>query len=188
MGRDCGTCTACLPACPTGALVEPGVLDARLCIAYWAQTPGVIPRGVRSSWGDRIYGCDACLDACPPGHKALGLTKRGRGRYELAGLLGLDDGSLLDRFTHFYVPRRRALYLRRNMIVALGNSGDESAVGVLAGYAGHPEWLLRAHAVWSLARLARGRAHRLLDAVAAGERHPAVLDEIAAARGPEVHE
>jgi len=71
MGRDCGTCTACLPACPTGALVAPGVLDARRCLAALAQSPGTIPQEWRVAMGDRLYGCDACLEACPPGQRRL---------------------------------------------------------------------------------------------------------------------
>ncbi len=188
MVRDCGTCVACLPACPTGALVAPGVLDARRCIAYWAQTPGVIPRELRLAMGDRIYGCDDCLDACPPGHPVLKITPAdGNGRIDLAAALACDDASLLARFAHFYVPQRRARFLRRNMLVALGNGGDESAVPVLAGYAGSADWLLRAHAVWALGTLVGRRAAPVIDAVAAVERHDAVLEEIAAVRTDWVH-
>ena len=80
MARDCGTCAACLPACPTGALVAPGVLDARRCLAALAQSPGAIPREFRRAMGDRLYGCDDCLEACPPGQRArLAARRRRRG-------------------------------------------------------------------------------------------------------------
>ena len=183
MRRDCGTCSACLPACPTGALISPGVLDARLCIAYWAQTPGVVPRELRAAMADRIYGCESCLDACPPGHRLLDLGRsRSRGRVDLIAALQIDDAALLERFTHFFVPQRRARYLRRNMLIAPGNIGGEPAVPVVAGYAGHPDWLLRAHAVGALGSLLGPRAGPLLAAVAASETHGAVLDELSAAR------
>ncbi len=179
MKRECGTCVACLPACPTGALIEPGVLDARLCIAYWAQTPGVIPRELRSAMGDRIYGCDACLDACPPGQPVARVEAPvAAGRVDLVEVLSLDDSTLASRFSHFYIPQRRVRYLRRNVLVALGNAGDDAAVPVLAGYAGSTDWLLRAHAVWALDALLGPSARPLIDAVAASERHHAVLAEI----------
>ena len=72
MVRDCGTCTACIPACPTGAIVEPGVLDATRCIAHLTQSAGFIAPDLRRSMGDRLYGCDDCLDAC---HNSLAKVK-----------------------------------------------------------------------------------------------------------------
>lgn len=152
MVRDCGTCSACLPACPTGALVAPGVLDARICLAHILQAPGWIPAHLRDSVGDRIYGCDDCLDACPPGGKLLQIAPV-KPRLDLLGLLALDDEELLGRFDHFYVPRRRANYLRRNMLVALGNSGDARASRVLMEYLVCDDPMLRAHAAWALGRL-----------------------------------
>jgi epoxyqueuosine reductase len=155
MKRDCGTCDACIPACPTGAIVAPGVLDASRCLAHWAQVPGVIPRPLRRAMGDRVYGCDDCLDACPPGFKKQRGVTRERGRVDLVRLLGSDDAALLERHRHFYIPRRDPRFLRRNAIVALGNtlvaarSGGEG-IAVLAGYLGHPDWLLRLHAAWAL--------------------------------------
>jgi epoxyqueuosine reductase len=179
MERDCGTCTACLPACPTGALTAPGVLDARRCLAYWAQTRGVIPRDLRRAMGSRIYGCDACLDVCPPGHPLLRLATERRGCVDLEAALAQDDASLLARFTHFYVPGRRARYLRRNLLVALGNGGNGRSLPTLAGYAGHPDWLLRVHAVWALDAALGVAARHVLRAAAAEETHPEVRRELA---------
>ena len=153
MVRDCGTCAACLPACPTGALISPGVLDARRCIAHWAQAPGVIPEEMRVPMGDRLYGCDDCLDACPPGKRLAEASTERVGRVDLAEVLAMDDDSLVERFAHFYIPRRQAKYLRRNALVALGNSGGPDALSIAADYLGHEDWLLRAHAAWALGRL-----------------------------------
>ena len=91
MGRDCGTCDACIPACPTGAIVAPGVLDASRCLAHWLQTAGVFPLELRVALGDRVYGCDDCLDACPPGHKQLRGVPVPVGRVDLLELLAADD-------------------------------------------------------------------------------------------------
>ena len=158
MVRSCGTCTACLPACPTGALGAPGVLDARLCLARWAQAPGWVPRELRALMGDRLYGCDDCLDACPPGDRVLRRVSREAGRVDVVALLGEDDGTLRERFSRFYVPRNEMRYLRRNALVVLGNSGDRAMVGVVARFAGDADAMLRGHAAWALGRLGGGEA------------------------------
>jgi len=182
MARDCGTCVACLPACPTGALVSPGVLDARRCLAHWLQAPGVIPYELRRAVGDRIYGCDDCLDACPPGGRLLAGSTAVRGRTDLLELLGRDDATLLDRYGHWYIPRRQARYLRRNALIAIGNTGGPQAAAVAAGFLSHPDWLLRAHAAWAVGELGDELAVAVLDAAGAGETHPEVSDEIGLAR------
>ena len=183
MERTCGTCQACLPACPTGALIAPGVLDARLCLAAVAQSPGVIPRDMRPLMGDRVYGCDECLNACPPGGRLLDRTVSRRGRVDLLALLRNSDQDLLDDFSHFYLPSRSPRILRRNALVALGNTGAGEHLGVVAGYLGHPDWLLRLHAVWSVHRLGDrlglGRAGRFLRHAAIGETSPEVRQELA---------
>jgi epoxyqueuosine reductase len=182
MRRSCGTCDACLPACPTGALTSPGVLDARLCLAYWLQAPGEIPRQLRSAVGDRIYGCDDCLEACPPGMRLLDTAVEREGEVDLLEFLALDDDALLAAHSHFYVPGRRARYLRRNAIVALGNAAGSGRVGatlsVLAGYVGHPDWLLRLHAAWALGRFGGTEAVAVLKTALAEETDAVVAGEI----------
>lgn len=148
MRRSCGTCVACVPACPTGAITPDG-LDARRCIATWLQSPGSLPRWVRPHIGRRIYGCDDCLTSCPPGFRALGTTVV---ELPFDELLSLDDSSLLERFSWWYVPRRDVRFIRRNLVVAAGNSREESAVPHLIEHLGHRSSLLRGHAAWALAR------------------------------------
>ena len=180
MSRNCGTCSACLPACPTGALIGPGVLDARRCLAAIAQAPGIIPREFRAPMGDRIYGCDDCLEACPPGRKLL--VKAGEsaaGVADLVTILRSADRTILGRYGHFYIPRRQARYLRRNTLVAIGNTGDASFVGLLAGYVAHPDWLLRLHSAWALGRIGGLFAGVVLSAAERRETHRDVRDEIA---------
>jgi epoxyqueuosine reductase len=177
MVRDCGTCIACLPACPTGALVAPGVLDARRCLAHLAQSAGGIPPEYRRAMGDRLYGCDACLEACPPGRRRLAAAGGGEGRVDLAALLAADDATLRRRFGHFYLPGRRIRYLRRNALVALGNAGGERAVEVAGAYLRHEDPLLRAHAAWALGALG-GPGARARLAAAAREADPAEREEI----------
>ena len=178
MARDCGTCSACLPACPTGALVAPGVLDASRCLAYWAQAPGSVPVEFRSAMGDRFYGCDDCLDACPPGSRALESATDVVGRVDLLEVLTSDDESLMNQFGHFYVPRRDPNYLRRNALIALGNSGGESDVNAAIDYLDDPDWLLRAHAAWAVAQIGGTAAHAALAVARHTESDPRVLAEL----------
>ncbi len=178
MIRGCGTCTACLPACPTGALVAPGVLDARRCLAHWSQVPGIIPRVFRRLMGDRVYGCDDCLDACPPGGRLLASASARQGRIDLLGLLEGDDATLLGTFAHFYVPQRDPRYLRRNLLVALGNAGGGEAENALARHLAHPDWILRAHAAWAVGVGGGAEAFSRLAAARRRERHPVVHLEL----------
>lgn len=190
MVRDCGTCDACIPACPTGAIVAPGVLDASRCIAHWTQTGGIIPVEFRKAMADRVYGCDDCLDACPPGSKRVAEAATGRGRLNLIELLATDDTGLRERYEHFYLPRRNPRFLRRNALVALGNSvvvgagkpaGRDQVIAILAGYLGLPDELYRIHAGWALGRIGGPEATSLLDYQLQRERVQVVADELAAA-------
>lgn len=151
MRRSCGACTACLPACPTAAL-DRGGLDARRCLSTWLQTPGSIPQWIRPRLGRRIYGCDSCLEACPPGRRSLERAPKEPAEAPLASLLEMSDGELLDRFSHWFVPRRHGRYIRRNLLVAAGNEGGHGARDQVLRHASHPSSMIRGHAYWALAR------------------------------------
>jgi epoxyqueuosine reductase len=181
MVRSCGTCTACMPACPTGAIVAPGVLDASRCLAAVLQRPGAIPSELRNAIGSRIYGCDDCLTACPPGDHAL--MRTGNRREQLAPLevLGMPDNEIDATFEHWYVPKRNMRFVRRNALVVLGNVGTVADLGVLAGYLGHPDSLLREHAAWAVGTIGGSTALRVLDGALSRENDPTVVREIASA-------
>jgi epoxyqueuosine reductase len=153
MVRSCGTCTACIPACPTGALSLDGGLDARRCLAALAQTPGIVPRAFRSAMGDRLYGCDDCLEACPPGRRVADTPVDPRSSVSLSWVLEAADQSLMERFAHFYLPGRTPSVLRRNALVAVGNEGDPAMRDLVAVHLAHPDPVVRAHAVWAFARV-----------------------------------
>ena len=186
MKRTCGTCTACIAACPTGALAAPGVLDARLCLAYVLQAPGVIPIELREAVEDRVYGCDDCLTACPPGVRLVARSSDPVGNVDLLAYLEMDDDSLVAQHPHFYIPARRARYLRRNVLVAVGNWGSERALPSLAAYVGHFDWLLRLHAGWALGRMAGAGATAVLDEAIRTEQNREVLAELQMARAAAV--
>jgi epoxyqueuosine reductase len=151
MRRSCGTCVACIPACPTGAITPHG-LDARLCISTWLHTPGSIPHWIRPLIERRIYGCDDCLTSCPPGFQAMERTDSDPLRLSFAELLESSDERLIDRFGWFYIPHRQPRFLRRNLLVAAGNSEEAEAVGPILDHFTHRSSLLRGHAYWALAR------------------------------------
>jgi epoxyqueuosine reductase len=157
----CGTCTACLDACPTRAIVAPYRLDARLCISYLTiELKGTIPEPLRPLLGNRIYGCDDCQLACP-WNRAAPLTRES----DFAPRHGLDQAALVELFaweeTDFNErlagsPIRRIGFERwlRNIAVALGNAPRNDAVlSALRSRAGHPSELVREHVAWALRRL-----------------------------------
>ncbi len=163
---ECGPCSRCLPACPTGALIAPGVLDATRCLAWLLQAEGAFPREHRIALVGRLYGCDDCQDVCPPNR--VELRRRPPAEPEavaeptvdLLELLEEDaDEVLLARHGRWYIAGRQARYLRRNALVALGNVGDgvnARTVAVLRRHlAADRDDLVRAHAVWAAVRLGR---------------------------------
>ena len=157
---DCGSCTLCIEACPTHALDEPGVLDSTRCLSYWTQSPDPIPETYREELGRQVYGCDICQDVCPWNR---GVEKRRAGETPPAGAepvvslldwLEAGDEELRERYDRLYVPRNDSRYLRRNALVAAGNSGETALAEAVRPYAEGDDELLRDHAEWALARLA----------------------------------
>ena len=160
LGLDCGSCRLCVDACPTGALDEPGVLDASRCLAYWTQAPRPVPEELREGLGNQVYGCDVCQDVCPWNR---GVEKRRRGMSPLAEAepavslvdwLTADGRELAERYDRLYVPRNDPRWLRRNALVALGNAGRPQDAAAAEPYAEGDDELLRETASWALARLA----------------------------------
>jgi epoxyqueuosine reductase len=157
----CGPCRRCVDACPTGAIVAPGVIDARRCLAWLVQAPGDFPDAFREALDDRIYGCDDCQDVCPVNRRSAAagsppLEGDAQPRVDLIGLLRADDETLLADHGRWYIPERDPRYLRRNALVALGNRGgrDDPAVrAVLDDYRDGDDDLLARHAAWALDRL-----------------------------------
>jgi epoxyqueuosine reductase len=163
LGLDCGSCTICIEACPTGALDEPGVLDSTRCLSYWTQAPDAIPVRYREELDAQVYGCDICQDVCPWNRgveKRRADTEAGPGAEPVVSLLDwlrAPEDELRERYARLYFPRNDARYLRRNALVAAGNSADRSLVEAVRPYAEGDDQLLREHAGWALARLEDGR-------------------------------
>jgi epoxyqueuosine reductase len=181
MDRSCGSCIACIPACPTNAIVADGLVDVRRCLAHLLQAPGSIPVELRSAVGDRLYGCDDCLTACPPGKRALTDAPPVPGP-TIVGVLEATDRDLLDTYGHFYLPSRRPRILRRNALVAAGNDRSEHLEPLVIGYLGHPDWLLRAHAAWAIGEFGTERGHASIDLALEDEHDGRVRSELFGAK------
>jgi epoxyqueuosine reductase len=157
----CGACTACMPACPTGALIAPGVLDNNRCISYLTiELRGPIPREMRPLVSDWVFGCDICQEVCPvnrkaaPGNHPEFAPEMGIGPSpSLIGLLEITEEEFRERFRHSPVKRAKWAGMRRNAAVALGNVGDRSAVPALVRALNGEPALVRGHVAWALGRL-----------------------------------
>jgi epoxyqueuosine reductase len=179
----CGHCRACLDICPTSAFPAPYRLDARRCISYLTiEHKGPILRELRSSIGNRIYGCDDCLAVCPWNKFAVaGREMKLAAREELhaprlADLARLDDAAFRALFAKSPVKRIGRARFIRNVLIAIGNSGDDGLAGEAERLLDDLSPLVRGAAVWALgrldlARLARAAARR------AGEVDPDVMAE-----------
>ena len=165
-GSHCGTCTACLTACPTDAFPEPFVLDASKCISYLTielRTP--VPTELREKVGDWLFGCDVCQDVCPWNRKTAGEPvpfprDPGMEWLDPVELLGLDEEAFRTRFkkTSLWRPRRAGVL--RNAALVLGNVGDERALPALERALSDGEELICDAATWAIERI-RQRTSRL---------------------------
>lgn len=156
----CGSCTRCLTACPTQAIVQPFKLDARRCISYLTiELKGPIPLEFREALGNRIYGCDDCLAACPWNRFAQSsrmMADRFEANLELPNLLQLlelDDAGFKEMFAGTPMIRTKRRGLLRNVCVALGNVGDASALPALQRANRDAEPLIAEHATWAINRI-----------------------------------
>jgi epoxyqueuosine reductase len=156
----CGSCTACLDACPTGALPAPYTLDATRCISYLTiEAKGAIPLDQREGLGRHVFGCDICQDVCPWNRKRREHggpafeARPGLEAPDLEDLAGLDAEAFRERFRKSPVKRAKRRGLLRNVAVALGNSRDPKMRAVLLRLAEDEDPLVREHASWALARL-----------------------------------
>jgi epoxyqueuosine reductase len=159
--RDrCGTCTRCITACPTGAITAPHKLDARKCISYLTiEHKTSIPLELRPLIGDRIYGCDDCLEACPwnrfaqVSRESAFAAQRSTTAFALRDYLRLTDAEFRNLFRNSPIKRIKRRGFLRNVCVALGNVGDESDLPELHRAAVDPEPLIAEHAQWAIEQI-----------------------------------
>ena len=158
----CGTCTRCLEACPTQAFTAPYQLDSNRCIAYLTiEKRGSIPESMRPGIGRQVFGCDICQDVCPWNRKAPATSLHDfQPHPELVNpalhwLAALDSRQFSETFRGSPLRRAKLSGLRRNAVVAMGNSGNLKFVPTLERLSSDPDPLVAQHAAWALSRLRR---------------------------------
>jgi len=180
----CGSCHACLSSCPTDAFPAPYRIDARRCISYLTiEHKGVIDPALRVRMGNRIYGCDDCLAACPWNKFAAAASEmKLKAREDLnepaiADLLKLTDGEFRAFFSGSPVKRIGRDRFVRNVLIAAGNSGDRSLIAPCRALLEDAAPVVRAMAVWALSRLMAAQEFETLSLYREAETDEAVLDE-----------
>jgi epoxyqueuosine reductase len=160
MKDHCGKCTRCMVACPTGAITAPQQLDARRCVSYLTiENKGAIPEEFRVAIGDRIYGCDDCLTACPwnrfaqVSRESTFAAREFVHGWSLRDFLGLDDDGFRKLFRKSPIKRIKRRGFLRNVCVALGNVGTREDLPALQKAAEDAEPLVAEHATWAIGRI-----------------------------------
>lgn len=183
----CGNCTLCLDACPTGALLAPGVIDARRCLSYITQMKGTIPREYRAVLGRRVWGCDTCQWACPE-NKEVALSSHEEYRPtlpmgelefpDLIEVLQWSNKSFAKRYGHTAAAWRGVRTWQRNALIALGNTRSKQAVPIIIPFLNHDRSELRISAAWALGRIGGEAAKQELESALQTETDVEVLEEI----------
>lgn len=160
VAEHCGTCERCIAACPTGAITAPHRIDARRCISYLTiELKGAISLELRPLIGDRIFGCDDCLDVCPwnrfaqVSHETAFAARQSTTGMSLREYLKLSDAEFRALFKNSPIKRIKRRGFLRNVCVALGNTGDTSDLPALERAAVDPEPLIAEHAVWAVEQI-----------------------------------
>jgi epoxyqueuosine reductase len=182
--KDCGTCTLCIEACPTDALVSPYVLDNQRCISHLTiENRGSIPIPMRSLVGEWAFGCDICQEVCPVNLKAMTTNEESFqlnvfDGFDLEKLLEIDEEEFRTFFAGSSLRRAKLTGLKRNLCVVLGNLGDENSVPVLNRALNDDEALVRSHAAWALGRIGGSIAWHALEIAVGIEQDQEVKKEI----------
>ena len=191
----CGDCDKCMTACPTTALVEPGVLDAKRCIAYLTQMKTLMPREFRSKLGGRLYGCDTCQQVCPYNrkkdwrhHEEL-LPEAEIVKPLLEPLLTLSNREFKQKFGHLSGAWRGKKPIQRNAILALAHYREPSAIPILRGFIKQVEREdMRATAVWAFGAILGPEADSIFEEIERNETSDMVHEEIRIYREEWAHE
>lgn len=188
----CGSCRACLDACPTGAILEEGLLDARRCISTWTiELRGRIPAADREQVGGHLFGCDVCQEVCPWNREApesrdpAARPRPALATLSLVDVAALEEDSFRDRFAGSAIRRTRRRGLVRNALIAGANERDEETIEAAARLLMDPDPVVRGAAVWAQGRAGGPRARARLESALSREPDPEVAGEILDALGRE---
>ncbi len=182
---SCGTCTRCIEACPTDAIIEPNLLDSRLCISYLTiELKESIPKTLRPKIGNLIFGCDICQEVCPWNSKAVPTDepafqpRDGNLTPKLLSLIGMTQQEFSRRFKGSPIKRTKRRGFLRNVLVAIGNWGEPRAVPALKDALTDDEPLVRSHAAWALGKIGGDTAKQILQTRLTIEIEQEVITEI----------
>ena len=159
MRDHCGKCTRCIDACPTAAIVAPHQVDARRCISYWTiEHKGPLPDWIRPLLGDRVFGCDDCLDACPwnrfaTASREASFAARPASRWPLRDYLALDEQAFRKLFEGSPIRRAGRQGFLRNVCTALGNAGKSDDLAALERACLDADAIVAEHAAWAVAQI-----------------------------------
>lgn len=184
--EQCGSCTACIDACPTGALVQAGQLNAKKCIAFLTQTKDMIPDEYRDKIGNRLYGCDTCQLVCPKNKgKDFHLHEEMEPNPEIAKpllqpLLTMSNREFKEKFGAISGSWRGKKPIQRNAVIALAHYKDKTAIPILTEVLEKdPRPVLRGSAAWAIGKIGGEEASRILERAGKKERDEIVQAEIA---------
>ena len=182
---SCGTCTRCIEACPTDAIIEPNLLDSRLCISYLTiELKESIPKALRPKIGNLIFGCDICQEVCPWNSKAVPTDepafqpRNGNLTPKLLSLIGMTQQEFSRRFKGSPIKRTKRRGFLRNVLVAIGNWGAPRAIPALKDALADDEPLIRSHAAWALGKIGGDTAKQMLRTRLTIETEQEVITEI----------
>lgn len=182
---SCGTCTKCIEACPTDAILEPNVLDSRLCISYLTiELKDSIPMELRPQIGNLIFGCDICQEVCPWNNKAVPTSepafhpRNDNLTPELLSLMDITQSDFSKKYKGSPIKRTKWKGFIRNVIVAIGNWGSPTAVPALKKALINDEPMIRGHAAWALGQIGGENATIALENQLENEIAPEVITEI----------
>ena len=182
---SCGTCTKCIEACPTDAIVEPNWLDSRLCISYLTiELRDSIPKELRSQMGNLIFGCDICQEVCPWNSKAIPTSdpafqpRDGNLNPELLSLVNMTQTEFSKKYKGSPIKRAKRKGFLRNVLIAIGNWGSRSAFPALKKALCDDEPLIRGHAAWALGQIGGKNAKQVLERQLTCEIDTDVISEI----------
>ena len=182
---SCGTCTRCIEACPTDAIIEPNLLDSRLCISYLTiELKESIPKALRPKIGNLIFGCDICQEVCPWNSKAVPTKepafhpRDGNLTPKLLSLIGMTQQEFSRKFKGSPIKRTKRRGFLRNVLIAIGNWGAPRAVPALKDALTDDEPLVRSHAAWALGKIGGDTAKQILQTRLTVETEQEVITEI----------
>lgn len=181
--KDCDKCDLCIKACPTGAIVAPYIVDRRRCIQYLSERLCIIPHEVRGIWGNRLYGCTTCQDVCPQNanlpvrepENSIGYVGPS---FPLEQIIKMDEPTFRTTFANNQIGMRHRNAIRKNAIIAAGNSGATSFLPVLLDASKDEDFLIRLHSYWAIAMIEGAKAKSMLEGALKSENNAYAKEEI----------